>query len=139
MTAQGLKELAQTRGPKFGHFIVEFATPPAPCDVPRRDPQYPLNVDSRRRVDCLERARSGHSQFDLSRVRLTLWEDESLRAALSQTGRAEALALCSHPAFLRLPRQAQFELATTAAQDVPGRRLPQSSTRLGSKALPELE
>jgi hypothetical protein len=27
MTAQGLKELAQTKSPKFGHFIVEFATP----------------------------------------------------------------------------------------------------------------
>ena len=27
MAAQGLKELAQTKGPKFGHFIVEFATP----------------------------------------------------------------------------------------------------------------
>ena len=27
MTAQGLKELAQTKVPKFGHFIVEFATP----------------------------------------------------------------------------------------------------------------
>ncbi len=27
MAAQGLKELAQTKSPKFGHFIVEFATP----------------------------------------------------------------------------------------------------------------
>jgi len=27
MTPQGLKEMAQTRSPKFGHFIVEFATP----------------------------------------------------------------------------------------------------------------
>ena len=27
MTAQGLKELAQTKTPKFRHFIVEFATP----------------------------------------------------------------------------------------------------------------
>src|ERR1700743_1440195 len=27
MTAQGLKEMAQTEGPKFGHFVVEFATP----------------------------------------------------------------------------------------------------------------
>ena len=27
MAAQGLKELAQTRAPKFGHFVVEFATP----------------------------------------------------------------------------------------------------------------
>jgi 2-keto-3-deoxy-L-rhamnonate aldolase RhmA len=27
MAAQGLKELAGTRAPKFGHFIVEFATP----------------------------------------------------------------------------------------------------------------
>ena len=27
MTTQGLKELAQTKTPKFGHFIVEFATP----------------------------------------------------------------------------------------------------------------
>src|SRR5580700_8378155 len=27
MAAQGLKELAQTKVPKFGHFIVEFATP----------------------------------------------------------------------------------------------------------------
>jgi len=27
MTAQGLKELAQTKTPKFGHFVVEFATP----------------------------------------------------------------------------------------------------------------
>src|ERR1700683_5832076 len=27
MTAQGLKELAQTKNPKFCHFVVEFATP----------------------------------------------------------------------------------------------------------------
>ena len=27
MTAQGLKEMARTKSPKFGHFIVEFATP----------------------------------------------------------------------------------------------------------------
>ena len=27
MAAQGLKELAETKAPKFGHFIVEFATP----------------------------------------------------------------------------------------------------------------
>ena len=27
MAAQGLKELAQTKAPKFGHFVVEFATP----------------------------------------------------------------------------------------------------------------
>ena len=27
MAAQGLKEFAGTKAPKFGHFIVEFATP----------------------------------------------------------------------------------------------------------------
>src|ERR1700753_1382949 len=27
MTAQGLKELAQNKSPKFGHFVVEVATP----------------------------------------------------------------------------------------------------------------
>src|ERR1700693_2625456 len=27
MAAQGLKEFAETKAPKFGHFIVEFATP----------------------------------------------------------------------------------------------------------------
>ena len=27
MAAQGLKEMARSKSPKFGHFIVEFATP----------------------------------------------------------------------------------------------------------------
>src|SRR5215475_10351197 len=27
MSQQGLRELAASRGPKFGHFVVEFATP----------------------------------------------------------------------------------------------------------------